>query len=182
MRPIRRLFTRRLHRTPRFSHSYRPAESGTTSAGLYGVALDSCTPFIRGGIPELRFSRILGKLTTLPDPWSGQQCAWWNWAGLGTPFLRSGYDHPSFPKAALTIATMPALIASGRVGHARRLRPNGKASFLLRSSSHLGQWSRQRQVPPTPSLPATWCGFPFASPNRREPPLQGARFLRSRTW
>ncbi len=55
-----------------------PAESGTTSAGLYDVALGSCTHFIRGGIPELRFSRILGKLTTPPDPWSGQQCAWWN--------------------------------------------------------------------------------------------------------
>ena len=55
-----------------------PAESGTTSAGLYDVALDSCTPYIRGGIPDLRFSRVLGALTTLPDAWMGQQCAWFN--------------------------------------------------------------------------------------------------------
>ena len=41
-----------------------------------------------------------------------------NWAGLGTPILRSGYDHPAFPEAALTIATMPARIASGSSGQA----------------------------------------------------------------
>jgi hypothetical protein len=41
-----------------------------------------------------------------------------NWAGLGTPILRSGYDHPPFPEAALTIATMPARIASGNPGQA----------------------------------------------------------------
>ena len=55
-----------------------PAEAGTTSAGSYDVALDSCTPYRRGGTPELRFSRVLGPLTTLPDPWMGQQCAWFH--------------------------------------------------------------------------------------------------------
>ncbi len=29
-----------------------------------------------------------------------------------------GYDHPAFPEVALTTATMPALIASGRSGQA----------------------------------------------------------------
>ena len=33
----------------------KPAESGTTSAAQYEVALDACTPHIRGGLPELRF-------------------------------------------------------------------------------------------------------------------------------
>ena len=41
-------------------------------------AIDRCTPYVRGGIPELAFSRILGRLTTLPDPWSGQPCSWSN--------------------------------------------------------------------------------------------------------
>jgi len=59
-----------------------PAESGTTSAGLYNVAIDSCTPYRRGGIPDLRFSRVLGPLTTLPDPWMGQQCAWFHGSNL----------------------------------------------------------------------------------------------------
>ena len=40
--------------------------------------IDRCTPYVRGGIPELSFSRILGKLTALPDPWSGQSCSWSN--------------------------------------------------------------------------------------------------------
>ena len=53
-----------------------PAEAGTTSAGAVDVALSGCTPFIRGGVPELNFSRILGKLPALPDPWSGQTCSW----------------------------------------------------------------------------------------------------------
>jgi hypothetical protein len=59
-----------------------PPEGGTTSAGVYDCALDSCTPYRRGGIPDLRFSRILGPLTTLPDPWMGQQCAWFHGANL----------------------------------------------------------------------------------------------------
>jgi hypothetical protein len=43
-----------------------------------GTVIDRCTPFVRGGIPELGFSRILGKLTALPDPWSGQSVSWSN--------------------------------------------------------------------------------------------------------
>jgi hypothetical protein len=43
----------------------------------YNAALDRCAPLIRGGIPELHFSRILGTLKpasgpALPDPWSAQ--------------------------------------------------------------------------------------------------------------
>ncbi|MGO9725133.1 MAG: cell envelope integrity protein TolA [Streptosporangiaceae bacterium] len=60
-----------------------PAESGTTSAALYDVALDSCTPHIRGGIPDLRLSRVLGPLPALPDPWMGQQVAWFHGSSLG---------------------------------------------------------------------------------------------------
>jgi hypothetical protein len=44
----------------------------------YECTIDRCTPFVRGGIPELSFSRILGKLTALPDPWSGQSVSWSN--------------------------------------------------------------------------------------------------------
>lgn len=75
-----------------------PAESGTTFAGSYSsifgsildIALDRCTPFIRGGIPELTFSRIVRTLATpviptgLPDPFSGNSCAWSNGATHST--------------------------------------------------------------------------------------------------
>src|SRR5271157_1160882 len=44
----------------------------------YECTIDRCTPFVRGGIPELSFSRILGKLTALPDSWSGQSVSWSN--------------------------------------------------------------------------------------------------------
>jgi len=44
----------------------------------YEATIDRCTPYVRGGIPELNFSRILGKLTALPDPWSGQSVSWSN--------------------------------------------------------------------------------------------------------
>ena len=44
----------------------------------YDAAIDHCTPFVRGGTPELGFSRILGALTALPDPWSGQSVSWSN--------------------------------------------------------------------------------------------------------
>ncbi len=60
-----------------------PAESGTISAGAYNVALDRCVPYIRGGYPELTFSRVLGALTTLPDPWSGATCSWSHGASYG---------------------------------------------------------------------------------------------------
>ena len=32
------------------------------------MRFDSCIPYIRGGIPELRFHRIVGALASLPDP------------------------------------------------------------------------------------------------------------------
>ena len=44
----------------------------------YDAVIDRCTPFVRGGVPELGFSRLLEKLTTLPDIWSGKTCAWSN--------------------------------------------------------------------------------------------------------
>ena len=40
-----------------------PAESGTTVAGSTAandLVLDSCIPYVRGGIPELRFNRLVG--------------------------------------------------------------------------------------------------------------------------
>ncbi len=61
-----------------------PAESGTVSAGLYDVALERCIPYARGGYPELSFTRILGALSALPDPWSGASCSWLHGATYGT--------------------------------------------------------------------------------------------------
>ena len=48
------------------------------SLGAWDVALDRCTPYTRGGISELEFSRIVGVLAALPDPWSGLSCSWSN--------------------------------------------------------------------------------------------------------
>lgn len=42
----------------------------------FNAAIDRCTPFARGGTPELAFSRIVGALAALPDPWSGKTAAW----------------------------------------------------------------------------------------------------------
>src|SRR5208283_1791465 len=54
----------------------------------WDVALDRCTPWIRGGIPELTFSRVVGKLSALPDAWSGQTCSWSNGASYpGTTYF-----------------------------------------------------------------------------------------------
>lgn len=36
------------------------------------TSIDLLIPFIRGGCPELHFTRIVGKLAALPDPWSGK--------------------------------------------------------------------------------------------------------------
>jgi hypothetical protein len=44
----------------------------------YNATLDRCVPLLKGGIPELDFSRLLGPLTALPDPWSGQPVSWSN--------------------------------------------------------------------------------------------------------
>ena len=38
------------------------------------TTLDGVVPYIKGGIPQLHFSRIVGKLAALPDPWDGQPC------------------------------------------------------------------------------------------------------------
>ncbi|MGA8349575.1 MAG: hypothetical protein WB773_17440, partial [Isosphaeraceae bacterium] len=42
----------------------------------WDAALDRCTPYTRGGVSELNFSRIVGTLAALPDPWSGLSCSW----------------------------------------------------------------------------------------------------------
>jgi len=70
--------------------SFESSESGTTSASTYDVALDRCTPWIRGGIPELTFSRIVGALSSLIsgaklDPWDGYYVSWWNYETTVTP-------------------------------------------------------------------------------------------------
>jgi hypothetical protein len=44
----------------------------TVNLATYNATLDMLIPHVKGGIPELHFSRLLGPLTTLPDPWSGQ--------------------------------------------------------------------------------------------------------------
>lgn len=36
------------------------------------TTLDRCTLYKKGGIPELHFTRIVGALAALPDPWSGK--------------------------------------------------------------------------------------------------------------
>ena len=43
---------------------------------MWDVALDRCTPYSRGGTSELNFSRVVGALAALPDPWSGLSCSW----------------------------------------------------------------------------------------------------------
>src|SRR5271166_59943 len=54
----------------------------------WDVALDRCTPWIRGGIPELTFSRVVGALSALPDAWSGNSCSWSNGASYpGTTYF-----------------------------------------------------------------------------------------------
>lgn len=38
------------------------------------TTVDLLIPYVKGGIPELHFTRLLGALATLPDPWSLQPC------------------------------------------------------------------------------------------------------------
>jgi hypothetical protein len=47
----------------------------------YNMTIDRCSPLIKGGIPELDFSRLLGPLPTLPDPFSKGQSATWSNGG-----------------------------------------------------------------------------------------------------
>ncbi|MGZ3381773.1 MAG: hypothetical protein ACXVBB_16120, partial [Isosphaeraceae bacterium] len=54
----------------------------------FDCALDRCTPYARGGVPELNFSRVVGALAALPDAWSGKSCAWSNGASYpGTTYF-----------------------------------------------------------------------------------------------
>jgi hypothetical protein len=54
----------------------------------WDAALDRCTPYTRGGVSELNFSRIVGALAALPDPWSGLSCSWSNGASYpGTTYF-----------------------------------------------------------------------------------------------
>ena len=48
--------------------------STTINLANYNASIDRLVPVVKDGIPELHFSRILGKLTTLPDAWSGKSC------------------------------------------------------------------------------------------------------------
>jgi hypothetical protein len=69
-----------------------PAETGTIFAGSYdsalgiylNLAIDECTPFIRGGIPELRFHRLTGVLAALPDPFEAASVSWSNGSSHST--------------------------------------------------------------------------------------------------
>src|SRR6185437_6658294 len=36
------------------------------------TTLDTLIPFVKGGLPELHFTRMVGALAALPDPWSEQ--------------------------------------------------------------------------------------------------------------
>src|SRR5271157_1588450 len=60
------------------SNDYLTINGSQINLVTYECTIDRCTPFVLGGIPALGFSRILGKLTALPDPWSGQSCSWSN--------------------------------------------------------------------------------------------------------
>jgi len=60
------------------SNDYLTINGSQINLMTWECTIDRCTPFILGGIPTLVFSRILGKLTALPDPWSGQSCSWSN--------------------------------------------------------------------------------------------------------
>ena len=68
---------------------------------LGACALQRCTPYARGGIPEFTFSKVIGKLAALPDPWNGMPVAWSNGATYpGTTYFKGTivgytdrYDH-----------------------------------------------------------------------------------------
>ncbi len=57
---------------------YMTINGSQINMATWDVALDRCTPYVRGGIPELTFSRIVGKLSALPDTWSGKSVSWSN--------------------------------------------------------------------------------------------------------
>ncbi len=47
----------------------------TINLATYNATLDRLVPIVKGGIPELHFSRIVGALAALPDAWSGKTCS-----------------------------------------------------------------------------------------------------------
>ncbi len=52
------------------------------------ASIDRCTPYVRGSVPELGFSRLLGALSALPDTWSGKSVSWSNGASYpGTTYF-----------------------------------------------------------------------------------------------
>jgi len=60
------------------SNDYLTINGSQINLTTWEATIDRCTPYSRGGVSEMGFSRILGKLTTLPDPWSGASCSWSN--------------------------------------------------------------------------------------------------------
>ena len=70
------------------SQDYLTINGTQINMAAWDVALDRCTPWVRGGIPELSFSRLVGKLAALPDSWSGKTCSWSNGASYpGTTYF-----------------------------------------------------------------------------------------------
>ena len=70
------------------NQDYLTIDSSQINMAAWDVALDRCTPWVRGGIPELSFSRLVGKLAVLPDSWSGKTCSWSNGASYpGTTYF-----------------------------------------------------------------------------------------------
>jgi hypothetical protein len=47
----------------------------TINLAAFNATLDRLVPIVKGGIPELGFSRIVGALAALPDAWSGKTCS-----------------------------------------------------------------------------------------------------------
>lgn len=66
------------------NQDYLTINGSQVNLASWDCTIDRCTPYIRGGIPELGFSRILGKLAALPDAWDGKSCAWSNGATYGS--------------------------------------------------------------------------------------------------
>ena len=57
--------------------------SATVNLAATNTTLDMLVPYAKGGIPELHFTRLLGPLATLPDPWRGQSCSLTMLSGTG---------------------------------------------------------------------------------------------------
>jgi len=66
------------------NQDYLTVNGSQVNLTTYQASIDQCTPYVRGGLPSMSVSRILGKLIALPDPWIGKSCAWSNGATYGT--------------------------------------------------------------------------------------------------